>query len=240
MRLDRWIDRSLNYGREAIETYLRMRGAAQVVLDLGAGYGKDLEAARRLFPRAELVAVECDDSKCRHLAARGFVVRQVDLERAALPFSSESVDIIIANQILEHVKELFWVFHNVSRVLKTGGLLIVSSPNLASLHNRLLLLAGRQPTVLNLASAHVRGFTLPGLLHFLRACFPGGYKLVARTGANFYPFPPGIAKVLARLMPGLAWGFVAAFEKTRSYRDEFIKFVRGEEMETNFYVGDGS
>jgi SAM-dependent methyltransferase len=238
VRLVTWIDRDLNYGRGAVEAYLRMKRGPRVILDLGAGQGDDLERARRVHPAAELHALECDPQKCRRLTARGFVVWQLDIERAQLPFASESVDVIIANQIFEHLKEIFWVFHEISRVLTMQGLLVLSAPNLASLHNRLLLLAGRQPTVLNLASAHVRGFTVPGLLHFLNTCFPGGYRMVARTGANFYPFPPAIAKPLARLLPGLAWGIVVALEKTRAYNDQFIRFVRQQQLETNFYVGE--
>jgi hypothetical protein len=69
-------------------------------------------------------------------------------------------------------------------------------------------------------------------------CFPGGYRMVARTGANFYPFPSAIAKPLARLLPGLAWGIVVALEKTRTYNDQFIRFVRQQQLETNFYVGE--
>ena len=33
------------------------------------------------------------------------------------PFENETVDIIIVNQILEHCKD-FWIFHEISRVLK--------------------------------------------------------------------------------------------------------------------------
>ena len=53
---------------------------------------------------------------------------------------------MIANQILEHTKEVFWIWHEIARVLAPQGQLILGVPNLASAHNRLLLLLGRQPT----------------------------------------------------------------------------------------------
>ena len=72
----------------------------------------------------------------------------VDIERNSLPFANEPLQVILSNQTLEHVKEIFWIFHEVSRVLKTNGYLIIAVPNLASLHNRLLLLLGMQPSCL--------------------------------------------------------------------------------------------
>jgi len=62
---------------------------------------------------------------------------------------------------------------------------------------------------------------------------------ISAAGADFYPSPPKIARRLARFMPGLGWEFVAAFEKTRTYGDEFIKYPRDQKLETNFYVGEG-
>lgn len=43
------------------------------------------------------------------------------IERDRLPFVSGSVGIVIANQALKHIQELFWIAHEVSRVLRVGG-----------------------------------------------------------------------------------------------------------------------
>jgi predicted SAM-dependent methyltransferase len=64
------------------------------------------------------------------LKSLGVSVFALNIERDALPFEDGSVDIVIANQILEHTKELFWIFHQVSRVLPVGGQFIVGVPNL--------------------------------------------------------------------------------------------------------------
>jgi predicted SAM-dependent methyltransferase len=79
-----------------------------------------------------------------------------DIECDRFPFADETVDLVVANQILEHVNEIFWVLHECARVLRLGGILVIGVPNLASFHNRVLLAAGRQPTSLINASAHVR------------------------------------------------------------------------------------
>ena len=235
------IDRSLNYGRHHVRRFLEEAAPFRRVVDLGAGTGVDLEAALDVCPDAEAVAVEVHPPYAERLEGRGWTVLRLDVEREVLPLEDGSVDVVVANQILEHVKELFWILHQVSRVLSGEGHLVVGVPNLASLHNRLLLLAGRQPTALHLHSAHVRGFTRAGLLRLLDEAAPGLYRLVDRGGSNFYPFPPLLARPLARLLPSLAWGSFFLLRKERPYEDDFVRFLEREELETNFRrVADGT
>lgn len=231
------IDRTLNYGRHHIRGFLRAAAPYRTVLDIGAGSGYDLALAREEQPEARLYAVEADRELVERLAAQGIEVHELNIEQDRFPFPDGSMDVVVANQILEHTKELFWIFHEVSRVLREGGSLIVGVPNLASLHNRLLLMLGRQPTSLQNASAHVRGFTRSDLLRTLAAVFPGGYALRNFDGSNFYPLPPTLARPLAAAFPGMAWGIFLRLEKQRQYGREFLDFPVYAELETNFFVG---
>jgi len=144
---------------------------------------------------------------------------------------------VIANQILEHTKELFWIAHEVSRILRKGGHFIVGVPNLASAHNRLLLAFGRQPTCIRSYSAHVRGFTKGDLLSFLESGFPGGYDCRKTAGSNFYPFPAPVARPLAKLLPNLAVTFFLLLRKQLPYTGAFLVAPSREQFETPFYVG---
>jgi Methionine biosynthesis protein MetW len=231
------IDRSLNYGRHQIARFLITAKPTSRVLDLGAGHGTDLTTARRVLPESQLIAVESWPPYVEELKSLGVSVFALNIERDALPFEDGSVDIVIANQILEHTKELFWIFHQVSRVLPVGGQFIVGVPNLASLHNRILLACGRQPSSLKSASAHVRGFTRADLLHFVQSCFPNGFELDRFGGGNFYPFPPFLAKPLARMFPNLAWGIFLSLRKKIPYHNQFLKFPPDQRLETNFWLG---
>ena len=233
------IDRNLNYGRHLIDRFFHDTSfdAASTLLDLGAGAGDDLLLARKNLPDAKLHAIEVYPPYQDLLRGKGIVVHSINIERDRFPFENVTVDIIIANQILEHVKEVFWIFHEISRTLRTGGTLIIGVPNLASLHNRLLLALGRQPTSIQNNSAHVRGYTKRDLLKLLESCFPGGYSLEQFGGGNFYPFPPFIAKPLAAILPNMAWGIFFKLKKLRSYRDEFLTFPIENRLETNFFVG---
>jgi methionine biosynthesis protein MetW len=232
------VDKSLNYGRSAIESFLRRISPVENVLDIGAGSGQDLEAVRRCSPGAMLYAVESYPPNVEKLRQGKIEVLQANIEREALLFPDEFFDVVMSNQTLEHVKEFFWILHNMSRTLKVGGHLIIGVPNLAAAHNRLLLLAGRQPTCLRNASAHVRGYTKSDFLNSLQKVFPGGYKLEGFAGANFYPFPPFLAKPLAALAPNHAWGIFMLLGKTRPYGKEFLEYPVSERLETNYYLGE--
>jgi methionine biosynthesis protein MetW len=232
------IDRQLNYGRDVIAEFFKKIAPYDRVLDVGAGSGADLEAARLACPSMNGFAVESFPPNVLALSKRGVHVHAVNVERDALPFDNASFDVIMSNQTLEHVKEIFWIMHEISRTLKVNGHLIVGVPNLASFHNRLLLLAGRQPTCLKNYSAHVRGYTRPDILNLFQSVFPVGYELVAFAGSNFYPFPPWIAKPLAKLAPANAWAIFFLLKKVKPYDKQFLEFPVKQELETNFHLGD--
>jgi SAM-dependent methyltransferase len=208
------IGRSLNYGRHLIEGYLRQSLPSRSVLGIGAGQGYNPLAAKHLADDASLSAVETCPDAVRLLKDNGIGVTAADLEREQLPFQNGSGDIVMANQVLEHMKGLFWIFHEISRLLRRRGRVIIGVPTCVSFHNWILLFFGRQPTQVKTGSAHVRGFTKGDLIGFLEAAFPGGYRLITSGGSNFYPFPPFLAKPLANLFPG----------------------TKG--RETNFYLGE--
>jgi len=225
------VDVSLNYGRETVRELAAIVGDARVVLDVGAGGGTDLAAIQKIMPNAEMHGVDLDGSR---LKAAGFEAHALDLERDKLPFDDESVDLIVSNQVMEHLKEVFWVLHEMTRCLAVGGHLLIGVPNLASFHNRLLLLVGRQPTSLNNSSAHLRGYTKRDLLGLLDSGFEGGYRCEALRGSNFYPLPHGPAVWMARRFPTGAWSIFLLLRKTSLYEGGYLQWPVTGWLETNF------
>ena len=232
------IDRQLNYGRHCVEQFLKLSIPFGSVLDIGAGKGDDLLIAARVATDAKLHAVEAYPPNVADLRTLNIDVHTLDLEHDRLPFDEESIEVVIANQVLEHTKEIYWILHEVTRILPIGGHFIIGVPNLASLHNRLLLMFGKQPSPIKSNSAHVRGFTKGDILAFLESCFPGGYVLRGFGGSNFYPFPPLLAKPMARVFPTMAWGIFLLLEKKRPYNREFLEYPVSKQLETNFYLGN--
>ncbi|HFK5512473.1 SAM-dependent methyltransferase [Elizabethkingia anophelis] len=235
--LKNYVDKRLNYGRNHIKNFTTNIADNSIIVDIGAGFGDDLLTIKSNNPNVQLEAVEAYRPFHEGLKNKGIRVHHVNIERGILPFEDQSVDVILCNQILEHCKEIWWILHEISRVLKVGGLLIVGVPNLASLHNRFLLLFGHQPTAIQNNSAHVRGYTKNDFIKFLNSGFENGYSLKDFGGGNFYPFPPGIAKVLARFFPKMAVGIFFKFYKEKTYKNSFLSYPMNRRLQTNFYVG---
>ena len=126
------------------------------------------------------------------------------------------------------------MFSEFSRILKTGGKLILGTPNLASFHNRMLLLFGQHPTAQQSFSAHVRSFTLPDQKTLAEK--GGFFRFEKRAGSNFYPFPPAVSKPLAKMLPGMAWGLFTCYERTQN-REPYLEHLASDlaELETPFY-----
>lgn len=210
----------------------------RIVVDLGAGTGRDLGFVRKYHPDARLIAVEGGKDYATALTGKVDDVKVADIEREPFPVADGEADLIMANQLLEHTKEVFWIFHQVTRSLRLGGHFLFGVPNVCSLHNRLLLPLGKQPTQYKMCSAHVRPFSKGDTLAFLNACFPGGYELVQFRGAQFYPFPRPTARVLAKIFPTFAFTIFFMIRKVATYRDEFVTYPSRAGLATNFWTGN--
>lgn len=122
-----------------------------------------------------------------------------NFENGIIPFPDNHFDIVIANQVFEHLKNIYHLMDEINRVLKVGGILLFSVPNLASLHCRAQVLFGVQPTICKLFEAHVRVFTPYALKRFLT--FGNQFSIEHFTGSGYYPFPPRLSTVLSKLLP---------------------------------------
>lgn len=129
--------------------------------------------------------------------ARGVDVVRLDLEHDRFPFCDAAFDVVVVNQVLEHVKNIWLPLAEMYRTLRVGGALIASVPNLASLHNRVLLAAGRQPTSIRVRGPHVRGYTAREFVALLR--LGGVLDVVEVRGVGFHPLPARLAGALATI-----------------------------------------
>jgi SAM-dependent methyltransferase len=236
--LGRFTDQQETYGPQVVEDLVAGLDNLKTIVDLGAGSGRDLGIVRQFHPQARLIAIEGGYEYAQFLTGKADTIYVKNIEVDKLPFSNEEVDLIIANQVLEHTKEIFWIFHEVTRSLKIGGHFLFGVPNICSLHNRFLLMLGKHPTQHKVCSAHVRPFSKNDTMAFLNACFPEGYELAAFRGSQFYPFPRGMARILARTFPTLAFTIFFLIRKRRAYENEFATYPARAHLETNFWTGD--
>ncbi|HLX34645.1 MAG TPA: methyltransferase domain-containing protein [Candidatus Limnocylindrales bacterium] len=109
------VDRSMNYGRPLIARFVRGLDV-KVAVDLGPGQGDDMRIVSSAHPHARIVGIEAFGPTADGLRAAGFEVASADVERDRLPFEDSAVDLVVANQLFEHIKEIFWVLHECARV----------------------------------------------------------------------------------------------------------------------------
>jgi SAM-dependent methyltransferase len=231
----RFVDHGESFGRNVFdETISSLR--VQTILDIGCGHGNDLDIARKYHPQAQMHGIDYKLWNAAALESKGIRPVSCNIEKEPLPFANESFDLIIANQVLEHTKEVFWINHEIFRTLKVGGHLWLGVPNVLSLHNRLLGLLGVHPTTCQLNSAHVRAFSKKDTIRFYASKASEVCEVVGFRGANFYPFPRQIARPLANTFPSLAVAIFFLIRKKSTYSRQFIDNVE-DAYETNYFVG---
>jgi len=97
------------------------------VLDLGAGDGGF--AAELVRAGCVVIAVDVAEEALRRARSRvpGLDARLV-AEAAPLPLDEDSVDVVWAGEVLEHVADVVGLLAEVRRVLRWGGTLLATTP----------------------------------------------------------------------------------------------------------------
>ena len=120
-----------------VDIVARRRPAA--TLDIGCGTGW---LARRLGDASGTAVTGVDVLPA--VLAEGWTYVVADVTRR-LPFAAGSFDCVVAGEIIEHVPDPDAVLEELYRVTTPGGTLVVSTPNMVSWANRLLVPMGIQP-----------------------------------------------------------------------------------------------
>ncbi|MEE8054776.1 MAG: class I SAM-dependent methyltransferase [Gammaproteobacteria bacterium] len=144
-----------------VETEIPPSGDIQI-LDVGAGRGG---LSRRLLNAG--FSVQGCDLFPDNFDVPGVECRRVDAT-GHLPYSDGSVDLVLAVELIEHLEDHCGLFNEVSRILRPGGTLAFSTPNIISLKSKLAFLftgyfyafPTLDPNQLDPVSQHITPFTL--------------------------------------------------------------------------------
>jgi SAM-dependent methyltransferase len=136
-----------------------------------------------------------------------FQLNNVDLEKDPFPFPDASFDLILCGEVIEHLGlDPFCMMSEINRVLKPGGQLLLSTPNITATRNFWKMLFGYAPYLyasftLN-RDRHNREYT-PAEIQVLFT--ESGFALdeFFTRDVYFLPIPPfsrsGIAKLILTL-----------------------------------------
>jgi SAM-dependent methyltransferase len=196
-----------------------------VLLDVGCWDGGFSRRWIEAAAAGRALGVEVYEEPARSAEACGLEVARIDLESGRFPWEDESVDILVCNQVLEHLKNVWLPMNEMHRVLRPGGHAVLSVPNLASLHNRILLGLGRQPTSIRVFGPHVRGYAASEFRAFV--AHGGAYEVEAWQTAGFYPLPARWSRPLTRLWPGAGHTTIVLARKTGA-RGPWRDYIHGE------------
>ncbi len=157
--------------RKALASFEQEPGRGEL-LDVAAGSGL---AAEALAAQGwNVTALDLSPELVAQIRARPGVHRalQHDLSSGSFPFDDASMAAVFAGEIIEHLVDTRRFLDEIHRVLRPGGLLVVTTPNLASFENRVRLLFGVYPAWLEYelsSQGHVRAYTKRTLRTHLRA-----------------------------------------------------------------------
>lgn len=115
-----------------------------VVLDLGCGDGSFTEEIGRATGASELLGIEIASELAAEAQSKGIQVNTGNLNQT-FPLEDACADIVVMNQVIEHINDTDNLLSETYRVLKARGSAVISTENLASWHNIIALSLGWQP-----------------------------------------------------------------------------------------------
>lgn len=177
------------------------------ILDVGCTNGALLEPM--LSMGWDCSGMELCEEPAQAAAAKGIKVTVGDAS-GGLPFQDGTFDVVVAGEIVEHMTDDVSFLRDLRRVTKPSGLVIITTPNLVSLGNRLLMMCGAMPRFAY-AEYHYRIYNRSVLLDRLRRAeltplhVWGSYVGISRT---FNDFVGRFGESLGYALPALGEHFV--------------------------------
>jgi SAM-dependent methyltransferase len=181
-----------------LKQVLRDVASPASIVDIGCGDGAATAAAARVNPGHRFVGLDWSADALRHARARGLTLIRAEVEPTGLPIASGRADVVVMSELIEHLLDPDSALEEARRVLKPGGTLLLSTPNLAAWYNRGLLALGVQPLFTEVSlrgvfgrpgtqvAGHLRLFTARALVGLLAA---RGFGSIRVSGACYHDVP---------------------------------------------------
>ncbi|MGI6443876.1 MAG: class I SAM-dependent methyltransferase [Candidatus Dojkabacteria bacterium] len=200
-------DRAYEKNMENIVNLLEVDKTAKL-LDLGCDDGVITKKFAEKIETQSVFGYEIIPEAAKKAEKKGVKVTLGDLN-GNLKYQDNFFDVIVSNQVIEHLNNTDQYLCEVYRILKPGGYAVISTENLASWHNIFALLLGYMPFSLTNVSVktgavgnklaphsgedfwsesswqHQRVFTTKGLIHLFELF---DFQVEKVLGAGYYPF----------------------------------------------------
>ncbi|MBI4233164.1 MAG: class I SAM-dependent methyltransferase [Chloroflexi bacterium] len=124
------------------------------LLDIGCGTGEIALYFQRALQAKEAYGVEIAEKRAEAARDKGVKAQVCDVGQEALPFPDGHFDAVFCGEVIEHLFDTDHLLDEAARVLSARGVFILTTPNLASWYNRLVLLLGMQPFMSSVSLRH--------------------------------------------------------------------------------------
>ncbi len=181
------------------------------ILDIGCGDGTlTMEIARTVNAR-DVYGIEIAKEGVAKAKEKGIRCMQADMDVDEIPFPAQQFDFIFCGEVIEHVFDPHRLLAFITKALKPGGKLLITTPNLTAWHCRIYLLLGYSPHLYSVSlehpgagklfrkssaagREHIRFFTRKGLAdllsaHGLTAQRTYGFRHLDARSRDFLPWP---------------------------------------------------
>ena len=117
--------------KRVVKTLRNFKNTQAMLLDLGCGTGMTFATVSQAFPSA--VALDIGD---REIMATKELLKKLGVSRVVkkydgkiIPYPSNSFDIVTSIEVIEHVADSDFMLREIRRVLKTDGILHITTAN---------------------------------------------------------------------------------------------------------------
>ena len=118
------------------------------ILGIGCGDGNFSLLLREASQAEEVYGVDISPKAVELANTVGVKTFQTDIDEEPLPFEKDSFDAIFCGEVIEHLLDPDHLLDEIYRILKPGGVAVISTRNLAAWYNRAVLLFGFQPPII--------------------------------------------------------------------------------------------
>lgn len=101
-------------------------------LDIGAGRGQLISLLKQ---RIDVESQACD-FHVENFGIAGIPLAKVNIDKAPLPYPDASFDVVTCSEVVEHVENPRRLIREAWRVLKPGGVLVMTTPNVLNAVSR--------------------------------------------------------------------------------------------------------